>query len=79
MFDKIKAIAKAFAFTVILAAIAAGLEFTNAVDWTGFGIFGPAIGLAVGTGGAFLLGYAKKEFTGYGTTKTPQIPDGKEG
>lgn len=81
MFDKIKVIGIAALFTVVIAVIGAILEFSSTVDWSGFGVFGPAIGLAIGTGGAWLLGYMKKEFSGYGTSENPSItplkaPDG---
>ena len=72
-FDKVKAIFKAFIFFVLLAALAAALKFTDTVDWTGLGVFGPAAGLAIGTGLAALIGYVKKEFTGYGTVENPQL------
>jgi len=60
-FDKIKAIFVAFLWAVILAALAAALEFTGSVDWTGLGTFGPFLGIAIGTGLATLVGYVKKE------------------
>jgi hypothetical protein len=77
VFDKIKAILVAFALAVLLAALAAALKFTETVDWSGLGVFGPAVGLAAGTGVAALIGYVKKEFTGYGTKQNPQIPNGE--
>ena len=76
MFDKVKAIVIAFVFTAILAGISAVLEYSSTIDWTGLGIFGPVLGLAIGTGGAALIAYFKKEFTGYGTKEKPEIPNG---
>lgn len=74
MFDKVKALVIAFVFTAILAGISAVLEYSSTVDWNGLGSFGPVLGLAVGTGGAALIAYVKKEFSGYGTKENPQIP-----
>lgn len=73
-FDKVVIIVKAFIYMVVLAALAAALEFSGTVDWTGLGVFGPALGLAIGTGLAAALAYAKKELSGYGTKQNPQIP-----
>jgi hypothetical protein len=73
MFDKVKVIVRLFLITVVLAGVAAALKYSETVDWTGLGIFGPTIGLAVGTGLAALAAYVKKEFSGYGTPQNPQI------
>ena len=72
-FDKVKAVGIAALFTIAIAAVAAGLQFTSTVDWSGFGIFGPAVALAIGTGGSWLLAFLKKEFRGYGTKRAPQL------
>lgn len=78
MFDKVVIVAKAFLWAVLLAAVAGALQFSGTVDWAGMGIFGPALGIAAGTGLATLLARLKKEESGYGTKQNPQIPNGEE-
>ena len=73
-FDKVVVVFKAFLWAMLLAAIAAALQFSGTVDWSGMGVFGPTLGIAVGTGLSALLARLKKEESGYGTKKNPQIP-----
>lgn len=65
-FDKVKAIGWGFSGAIGVGAASAGLEYSGTVDWAGLGTFGPGLGLAVGAGLSFLVGYFKKERTGYG-------------
>lgn len=58
LFDKVKIVVIGFA----IAALAGGASYAADIDYTQFGAFGPAIGLAIGA----LLAYFKKELTGYG-------------
>lgn len=60
MIAKVKAVAVTFGFFVASAGATAALEFSDTVDWQGFGIFGPAIGAAVATGLAWVVAYVKR-------------------
>lgn len=58
MFTKVKAVLIAAA----IAALAGLAGFITDVDWSQFGSFGPAIGMAI----AAAVAYAVKELRGYG-------------
>lgn len=60
MIAKVKAIGVNFGWYMGAAVITAILEFSDTVDWNGFGIFGPAIGLAVAGGLDWLTSYFKR-------------------
>lgn len=57
---KVKALAIAFGFFVAAAGTTAALEFTNTIDWAGWGIFGPGIGSVVTAGLTWLVAYVKR-------------------
>lgn len=56
LFDKVKIVM----YGTLVAALGAGIAYLNDVDFAQFGVFGPAIGLAIGAG----LGWLKKETSG---------------
>lgn len=57
---KVKKLGIFAGFTVALAALAAILEFSGTVDWSGLGLFGPGIGLAVSAGLARAIAWVTK-------------------
>lgn len=80
MFDKVKELGKGFMAAATVGATAGVLEYSDTVDWDGFGLYGPAAALIVGTGGQWFLGWFKKETRGYGAgvqKPSDQIPGGQ--
>ena len=72
MFDKVKVVILGFG----VASLAGGAGYIADVDFAEFGTFGPAAGLAIGAG----LAYLKKELTGYGggvPVPEDEIPGGE--
>lgn len=74
MFDKIKVIGIGFAGAVAVGATTAAVEYAGEADWDGLGAFGPGLGLVIGSGLSWLLGYVKKETSGYGVG-VPELDD----
>lgn len=72
MFDKVKAIFVGLGFTVLFAGMSASLTYSETINWSGLGAYGPPIGLVVGTSLAAGIAFLKKENTGYGQGQLTQ-------